>query len=68
MSLVLSRVPVLRASLPRTVGGQQFVVGFDVRFVHFFERQMVLNLARIAHEWVNNNDFCRYEPCPNAET
>jgi len=49
------------------VGGQQFVVGFDVRFVRFFEQQMALILARVGHEWVNTNDFSRYAPCPNAE-
>ena len=41
----------LIASLPRTVGGQQFVVAFDVRFVRFFEQQTALNLANISHEW-----------------
>ncbi|MBL4591477.1 MAG: hypothetical protein JKY96_05905, partial [Phycisphaerales bacterium] len=54
--------------MPRTMGGQQFVVGFDVRFVRFFEQQTALNLASVIHEWVNNNDFSRYAPCPNAKT
>lgn len=68
LSLVLSRLPVLRASLLCTVGASSLLWALMSELSSFYGLQMALDLARIGYEWVNTNDFCRSEPSLNAET